>query len=72
MKLSDPLTRATSAACRSTVMKRWMTPIPPMRAMAIAIADSVTVSMLAVIKGSPRESLPDRSVTETSTSWRES
>ena len=28
-------------------MKRWIAPIPPTWAIAIAIADSVTVSMLA-------------------------
>mmetsp|Transcript_49817 Transcript_49817/g.80754 ORF Transcript_49817/g.80754 Transcript_49817/m.80754 type:complete len:239 (+) Transcript_49817:187-903(+) len=39
------LTFATSATCSSTVMFEWITPIPPSRAMAMAILDSVTVSM---------------------------
>jgi len=44
----------------------------PFAPMKLAIADSVMVSMLAVITGRPSESFPVRSITETSTSWRES
>src|SRR6202158_1514984 len=49
--LSDRLTRSTSAAWRSIDMFLWMTPIPPARAIAIAISDSVTVSIAADAKG---------------------
>ena len=41
------LTRSTSAAWRSIGMFLWITPIPPRRAMPIAISASVTVSMAA-------------------------
>jgi len=40
-------TRSTSAAWRSMDMFLWITPMPPCRAMAIAISASVTVSMAA-------------------------
>ena len=40
-------TRSTSAAWRSIDMFLWTTPMPPWRAMAIAISASVTVSMAA-------------------------
>ena len=49
--LSDRFTRSTSAAWRSIDMFLWMTPIPPARAIAIAISDSVTVSIAAEAKG---------------------
>ncbi len=49
--LSLRLTRSTSAACRSMAMFLWRTPIPPARAIAIAISDSVTVSMAAETSG---------------------
>ncbi len=49
--LSLRLTRSTSAAWRSTVMFLWITPIPPARAMAIAISASVTVSIAADTRG---------------------
>src|ERR1700694_1563272 len=52
--LSDRLTRSTSAAWRSIDMFLWMTPIPPARAIAIAISDSVTVSIAADAKGTLR------------------
>ena len=39
------LTFVTSRACCSTVMFLWMTPMPPSRAMQIAVAASVTVSI---------------------------
>src|SRR5216117_1689825 len=52
------LTRSTSAAWRSIGMFLWITPIPPSRAMAIAISASVTVSMAAatsgMLRGMPR------------------
>mmetsp|Transcript_46329 Transcript_46329/g.86522 ORF Transcript_46329/g.86522 Transcript_46329/m.86522 type:complete len:313 (+) Transcript_46329:551-1489(+) len=38
-------TRATSFACSSIGRLVWMTPMPPSRAIAIAMLDSVTVSM---------------------------
>src|ERR1051326_299370 len=51
-------TRSTSAACRSIDMFLWMTPMPPWRAIAIAISDSVTVSIAAdtigIFKGMAR------------------
>jgi hypothetical protein len=49
--LSERFTRSTSAACRSTDMFLWITPIPPERAIAIAISDSVTVSIAAATNG---------------------
>src|SRR4029079_8290523 len=52
--LSDRFTRSTSAACRSTDMFLWMTPMPPARAIAIAISDSVTVSIAAEANGTLR------------------
>src|SRR5881396_758141 len=44
-------TLSTSAAWRSTGMFLWITPMPPSRAMAIAISDSVTVSIAADTSG---------------------
>jgi len=44
-------TRSTSAAWRSIGMFLWITPMPPSRAMAIAISDSVTVSIAAETSG---------------------
>mmetsp|Transcript_40794 Transcript_40794/g.88369 ORF Transcript_40794/g.88369 Transcript_40794/m.88369 type:complete len:241 (+) Transcript_40794:764-1486(+) len=38
-------TLCTSAACASTERFVWITPIPPSKAIAMAILDSVTVSM---------------------------
>mmetsp|Transcript_14011 Transcript_14011/g.26180 ORF Transcript_14011/g.26180 Transcript_14011/m.26180 type:complete len:241 (-) Transcript_14011:197-919(-) len=38
-------TRATSAACASTGKFVWITPMPPSSAIAMAMLDSVTVSM---------------------------
>ena len=67
-----PTQAFSSATLRSTDMKRWSTPMPPLPAMKLAMADSVTVSMLAVISGSLRVSLPVRSVTEVSTCCRDS
>ncbi len=49
--LSDRLTRSTSAACRSIDMFLCSTPMPPARAIAIAMSDSVTVSIAAAISG---------------------
>ncbi len=51
MPLSERLTRSTSWACWSMVRFLWMIPIPPSLAMAIAMRDSVTVSMAAVSSG---------------------
>ena len=52
--LSLRLTRSTSAACRSMDMFLCSTPIPPARAIAMAISDSVTVSMAAETSGTFR------------------
>ena len=49
--LSERFTRSTSSACCSTDIFLWMTPMPPSRAIAIAIAASVTVSIPALIRG---------------------
>ena len=48
---SDRLTMSTCWACSSTDMLRCRTPTPPWRAMAIAMRDSVTVSMAAETSG---------------------
>ena len=40
-------TRSIWRACSAIERKRWMIPMPPSRAMAIAISRSVTTSMLA-------------------------
>jgi hypothetical protein len=45
MPASERLTLSTSSACCSIDMLRWMIPIPPSRASAIAIRASVTVSI---------------------------
>ena len=45
------LTRRTWAACSSMVRFLWITPIPPSWAIAMAIADSVTVSMAEETSG---------------------
>ena len=67
MPLSDRFTRSTSAACRSIDMFLWSTPMPPARAIAIAMSDSVTVSIAADTSGM-RSSMPreKRETTETS------
>ena len=44
-------TLSTSLAWASIVMFLWIIPIPPSLAIAIAILDSVTVSILALING---------------------
>src|SRR3990172_524904 len=51
MPLSERLTGSTSAPCRSMGRFLWITPMPPRRAMAIAISDSVTASMAAETNG---------------------
>ncbi len=51
MPLSERFTRSTSAACSSSGRFLWMTPSPPCWAMAMAIDDSVTVSMAALSSG---------------------
>ena len=48
------LTRSTKATSCSAVQFRCKTPIPPARARAIAIADSVTVSMAELTSGIDR------------------
>lgn len=53
MPASDRLTTSTAAACSSIGRLRWSTPMPPWRAMAIAIRASVTVSMAAETSGTP-------------------
>ena len=54
MPLSLFLTFSTSRRCRATGMFLWMMPMPPMRAMEMAIAASVTVSMAAESRGMRR------------------
>ncbi len=54
MPLSERFTRSTWAHCASIGMFLWMIPIPPSRAMAIAIRCSVTVSMAAETRGAAR------------------
>ena len=51
MPFSARFTMATWRACSSIDMFLWITPIPPSRAMAMAMGASVTVSMAAVTKG---------------------
>ena len=48
---SDRFTLSTSSACASIDMFLWIIPIPPCRAMAIAMRCSVTVSIPALISG---------------------
>ena len=45
------LTFCTSDACSAADMLRWITPMPPLRAMAIAIRASVTLSIAADTSG---------------------
>ena len=45
------LTRSTWSAWSLMERLRWITPMPPWRAMAMAIRDSVTVSMAAESSG---------------------
>ena len=47
----ERFTLSISSACLSIVMFLWMIPIPPSRETAIAIADSVTVSIAEVMIG---------------------
>ena len=49
--LSERLTFLTCSACSSIDIFLWITPIPPSRAIAIAILYSVTVSIAAEITG---------------------
>ena len=44
-------TRLTSRACSSIVRFLWMKPMPPSRAMRIAVAASVTVSIAELTSG---------------------
>lgn len=48
---SERFTLRTISACASTDIFLWMTPMPPRRAMAMAICVSVTVSMAADTMG---------------------
>src|SRR5438105_908292 len=50
---SNFLTLRTSSACSAIGMLRWITPMPPAWAIAIAKAPSVTVSIAAEISGMP-------------------
>ena len=52
---SKRFTELTLAACSSIVIFRWITPIPPAWAIAIAMRDSVTVSMAADMIGTWRD-----------------
>ncbi|MNR15352.1 hypothetical protein D3C85_1318800 [compost metagenome] len=49
--LSDLFTRSTCSACSSIGIFLCIIPIPPSRAIAIASADSVTVSMAELMNG---------------------
>src|SRR5579872_3965572 len=51
MPLSERFTRSTSSACLSMDMLRWMMPMPPCCASAMARWDSVTVSMAELTTG---------------------
>src|SRR5256886_15203544 len=51
MPLSDFLTLSTSAAWSAAESTRWMIPMPPSRAIAMASLASVTVSMAALMTG---------------------
>ena len=51
MPASDRLTVSTAEACSATGRLRCSTPMPPARAIAIAIRDSVTVSMAELTSG---------------------
>ncbi len=55
---SDRFTVSTCWACSSTDMFRCSTPTPPWRAMAMAIRDSVTVSMAADTSGMRERDVP--------------
>ena len=55
MPASERLTLSTSAACISIERLRWMMPMPPSRASAIAIRPSVTVSIGDEMSGMARE-----------------
>ena len=66
MPLSLFLTRSTSRRWRSMGMFLWVMPMPPMRAMLMAMADSVTVSMAAESRGM-RSSMEGVSQVEMST-----
>jgi hypothetical protein len=52
---SERFTRSTSAAWSSMERLRWMTPMPPWRAMAMARRASVTVSIAAETSGMATE-----------------
>ncbi len=62
MPLSDFLTFLTSSACRSMLMFLWINPIPPCRAMVMAVSASVTVSMAAETTGILSRTLRDNRV----------
>ena len=53
--LSERFTRSTSSRWRATLILRWIKPMPPCRAMAMARRDSVTVSMAAEQMGTLME-----------------
>src|SRR5215210_986744 len=58
-----PGVRLTHSACVSgSSTKRWITPIPPASAIAVAIASSVTVSMFALMIGNSSVRSPTRRV----------
>src|SRR4051812_30090470 len=59
--LSDLFTFSTCSACCSMVIFLWMIPKPPWRAIEIAISDSVTVSIPALIIGILSFTLGDKS-----------
>jgi len=68
--LSLRLTLSTSAACRSADMFLCSTPMPPERAIAMAMSASVTVSMAAETSGMFRGmERVRRLLVETSLGW---
>ncbi len=48
---SDLFTLNISSTCSEIVINLWIIPIPPSFAIAIAMLDSVTVSIFALIRG---------------------
>ena len=66
------LTLSTSMACSAMVRFLWMKPIPPSRAMQMAVRASVTVSMAALTRGMLRAILRDNWVVRSTSRGRTS
>ena len=56
------MTRLTCESCSSAAIEEWIMPMPPLRAMAIAILYSVTVSISEEMMGSVSFTLSESSV----------